>query len=449
MKLAIILLFLFFSNFNYAQTGRIEIKNDKYGIIDTRTKKLIADYIYDDVEILQGLGYLVMQNEKMGLLDKTGKKILNCVYEDIYQILGNTNYVITENSMGKLAVYSIKEQKNVLSGFVADLYNPVYGPYNELTGNITKTIVIIDKNGKKSLLELPLKYLLPLEYDKIVPCISKPGRLLLKKSNKFRIYNVVEKRFISPEFELQPGDENFLINNNTCMLNGKDYFPVKIAGKWGMMNISAKFKLPPKYSDLRMSHLADRNKAFTALNYQNNWYIYNNGKMKVFAVDYFLGFWYNYAVIIKNEKVLFYNTLGNKFLEIKLKNPNDYSVKAFVKNGKYGLVNNKSRLLLDFLYQDIQVFDNLVFAKKNNKYALHSVTGQALTTYKYDELRPGWAKDKVLIFKQYGKYGLMDYSGNEILKPKFTYISAFKNGVAEVKIYKTAYTIDTKGNIIE
>ncbi len=433
----------------YAQSGRIEIKNDKYGIIDTRTKKLIADYIYEDVEILPGLGYLVMQNDKMGLLDKTAKKMLPCVYEDIFQIQGNINYVITENSQGMHAVFSIKEHKNVLSGFVADLYNPVYGPYDELTGNITKTIVIIDKKGKKSLLELPLKYLLPVEYDKIVPCISKPGRVLLKKLNKFRIYNVVEKRFISPEFGLQSGDENFLINNNACMLNGSDYFPVNIAGKWGIMNVSAKFRLPPKYSDLRMSQMADRNKAFTALRYQNNWYIYNAGKMKAFPVDYFLGFWYNYAVIIKNEKVLFYNTQGNKFLEIKLKSPSDYSVKAFIKNGKYGLVNNKSRLLLDFLYQDIQVFDNLVFAKKNNKYALLDASGKALTAFKYDELKPGWTKDKVLIFKQYGKFGLINYSGTEILKPKFTYISAFKNGIAEVKIYKTAYTIDTKGNKIE
>ncbi len=432
-----------------AQSGRIEIKNDKYGIIDTRSKRLIADYIYEDVEILQGLGYLVMQNDKMGLLDKSGKKILACIYEDIFQIPGNANYVITENAQGMHSVFSIKEHKNILTGFVADLYNPVFGPYDELTGNITKTIVIIDEKGKKSLLELPLKYLLPVEYDKIVPCISKPGRVLLKKMNKFRIYDVVEKSFIGTEFGLQPGDETYLINNNTCMLNGNDYFPVKIAGKWGIMNISAKFRLPPKYSDLRMSLIADRNKAFTALRYQNNWYIYNKGKMKAFAVDDFLGFWYNYAVIIKNEKVLFYNTLGNRFLEIKLKNPKDYSVKAFVKNGKYGLVNNKSRLLLDFLYQDIQVFDNLVFAKKNNKYALLDASGKALTAFKYDELKPGWTKDKVLIFKLYGKFGLINYSGTEILKPKFTYISAFKNGVAEVKVFKTSYTIDTKGNKIE
>ncbi len=449
MKVSISLFILFFSYFSYAQTGRIEIKNDKYGIVDIRSKKLIADYIYEDVEILQGLGYLVMQNDKMGLLDKNGKKVLNCIYEDIFQILGNSNYVITENSQGNQAVYSIKERKIVLSGFVADLYNPVYGPYDELTGNITKTVVIINKKGKKALLELPLKYLVPVEYDKIVPCIFKPGQALLKKSNKFKIYNVIEKRFISPEFELQTGDEHYLIKNNTCMLNGSDYFPVKVSDKWGLMNILGKFKLSPKYSDLRMSQLADRSKAFTALRYQNNWYIYKSGKMKAFPVDDFLGFWYNYAVIIKNEKVLFYTTRGEKFLEIKMKRPEDYRVKAFVKAGKYGLINNKSRLLLDFLYQDIQVFDNMVFAKKNNKYALLNASGKALTSYKYDEIKPGWAKDKVLIYKQYGKYGLIDYTGTEILKPKFTYISAFKNGIAEVKIYKTSYTINSKGDKLE
>jgi hypothetical protein len=449
MKTLISLLLILVTLSAHSQSGRIEIKNNKYGIVDIRTKKLIADYIYEDVEVLQGLGYLVMQNDKMGLLDKNGKKILNCIYEDIFQILGNNNYVITENSKGNKAVYGIKERKIVLSGFTADLYNPVYGPYDERTGSITKTIVTINKAGKYGILELPFKYLLPAEYDKIAACIAKPGRVLLKKSNKFRIYNVIEKQFISPEFELQRGDEHYLIKNNACMLNSSDYFPAKVSGKWGLMNISGKFKLSPKYSDLRMSQLADRSKAFTALCYQNNWYIYNAGKMKAFPIDDFLGFWYNYAVIMKNEKVLFYNTRGEKFLEIKMKSPKDYTVKAFIKADKYGLVNNKSRLVLDFLYQDIQVFDNMVFAKKNNKYALLNASGKALTTYKYDEIKPGWAKDKVLIFKQYGKYGLINYSGTEIQKAKYTYISAFKNGVAEVKVYKTSYTINSKGDKLE
>lgn len=449
MKGVFIFMFLLSILFAQAQNGRVEIKNDKYGIVDVRTKSLIADYIYEDVEILPGLGYLVMQNDKMGLLDKSGKKILNCLYQDIFQIQANPNYVVTENSKGIHNVFSIKQRKNVLSDFLGDLYNPVYGPYDENTGAVTKTVVIITKNKKKALLELPYTFLVPAQYDDIVPCISKPGRVLLKKLNKYRIYDVLSKQFICPEFGLQASDENYLISKHTCMLNGNDYFPVNIAGKWGIMNIFGKFKLSPKYNDLRMSLIADRNKAFTALNYQNNWYIYKSGKMRALPVDDFLGFWYNYAVIIKNEKVLFYNTEGAKLLEISLKNPNDYSIRAFVRNGKYGLVNNKSRLLLDFLYQDIQVFDHLVFAKKNNKYALLDASGKALTAYKYDELRPGWAKDKVLIFKQYGKFGLINYSGKEILKPKFTYISGFKNGRAEVKIYKTAYIIDSKGNKIE
>ena len=432
-----------------AQTGRVEIKNEKYGIVDTRTKKLIADYIYEDVEILHGLGYLVMQNDKIGLLDKSGTKILNCVYEDIYQILDNPNYVVTENQNGKHAVFGIKEHKNILSGFVADLYNPVYGPYDELNGKPIKTVVIIEKNHKKTLLELPAKYLFPLEYDEIVPCIAKPGQVLLKKQNVYRIYRIKENHFITPSFTLQAGDERYLINNKSCMLNGNDFFPVKINGKWALMNIYGKYKLSPKYDEIRMSQYPIRSKAFTALRLQNRWYIYNAGKMKPFDVDDFLGFWYNYGVIIKNEKVLFYNTSGNRFLEIKLKNPADAQEKVFARAGKYGLVNYKSRIIIDFLYQDMTVAGPVVIVKKNNKYGLMDIAGNQIIALKYDDIRIGSVKDKVLIFKQYGKYGLMDFNGKIRVNPKYTYISSFKDGKAEVKVYKTAYQIDTYGKRIE
>ena len=453
MKLSLLILpliLLFPLNLIFAQSGQVTIKNDKYGIVDLRNKTPLTDFIYEDIEILRGLGYLVMQNDKIGLLDKNAKKVLDCTYQDIFQILDNPNYVVTENDKGLHSVYGIKERKNVLSGFVADLYNPVSGPYDERSGMVIKTVVIISKNGKKTLLELPKKYLLPLQYDEIVPCISKPGLVLMKKQNKYYVYNVKSRIFSTPGFELHPEDEKNLIQKNTCRLSVSDYFPAKVSGKWGLMNILGKFSLSAKYADIRTSpYVSDRKKAVTVLKLGTKWYVYYAGQIKPVDIQYFLGFWYNYAVAFINEKVLFYNAHGTKLLEIRLKNQTDDKVKAFKKEGKYGLVNYKSRLLLDFEYQDIKVEKNQVFAKKNNKYALFDAGGKAITTFKYDELRLGSAKDQIIIFKQYGKYGLMDFTGNEFVKPKFTYISSFKNGRAEVKVYKTAYRIDTKGNKVE
>lgn len=436
-------------NNTFAQTGSIEIKDGKYGIVENTTKKLIADYIYDDIEALSGTGYLVMQNDKIGLLDKGGKKIFPCIYEEIHPVLDNPNFVIVEDAGSNLSVYSIKNKKFVFNKFTTDIDNPLCGPYDEFTGVVTKTIIRVTKNGKSGILELPSKIILQIVYDQIISCVSKRGIIILKKSNKYRFYNIKDKKLLSPEFELNGNDENLPMQNGVCYAEATDYFPAKVKGKWGIMNMYGKFKIPPKFDELRISPYTNGKNAFTVVLMQNQWFTHNYGKMKPFNIDNFLGFWYNYAVIIKNEKVLFYNTKGLKFLEIKLKNITDTKIKAFQKNRKYGVVSYKSRLIADFEFQHIEISKNLIFAEKNNKYALLNSEGKALTSHKYDEILMGWAKDHVLIMKQYGKYGLMSFEGTEIVKPKYSYISNFSNGKATVKLYKSEFEIDTKGNKID
>ena len=120
----------------FAQTGSIEINNEKYGIVENKTKKLIADYIYDDIETLSGVGYLVMQHDKIGLLNKDGEKIFACIYEEIHPLFDNSNFVIVEDADANLSVYNIKDKKFVFNKFTADMKHPLCGPYDEFTGAI-------------------------------------------------------------------------------------------------------------------------------------------------------------------------------------------------------------------------------------------------------------------------------------------------------------------------
>ncbi len=451
MKQIIVVFLLCFISFShlFSQTGRIEIENEKYGIVENKTKKLIADYIYDDIETFHGTGYLVMQNDKIGLLNKAGHKIFDCIYEEIHTLPDNSNFVVLEDASANLSVYSVADKKFVFSKFSADMSNPICGPYNEFTGAITKTIIIIQKNGKSGVLELPNRMILPAEYQQIISCEYKRGVIILKKEGKFRFYNLKEKKLLSPEFEINGNDENLQIKKNgTSSIDASDYFPAKIKGKWGIMNLNGKFKIQPKFDKLRSSPHVSKN-AFTVVYTQDNWFTYNYGKMKPFNIDHFIGFWYNYAVIIKNEKVLFYNTKGVKSLEIKLKNQNDNKNKVFNKNGKYGVVSHKSKLVVDFEFQYAHVIKNVICVRKNNKFALFNDQGKNLTAFVYEDILVGSIIDRILIIKQYGKYGLMDFEGKELIKPKYTFISSFYEGKATAKLYKTELEIDTKGNQID
>lgn len=436
----------FVLNFILAQSGTIEIENDKYGIIDRKTKKQISEFIYDDIEILMGTGYLVMLNDKIGLLDKSGKEVFSCIYEDIHQVLDNPNFVVIEDVSSTLSVHSLKDNKLVFSKFTADMRHPLCGPYDEFTGSITKTIIAITKNGKSGILELPAKIILPIEYDKIIACESKRGVVILKKRGKYRFYNLKDKTLLSPEFELN-GNEGYLpVRDNFCHAEASDYFPVDINGKWGIMNMLGKFSIQPRFDKLKISPYTEIKKAFIVVYRQNQWYTYNYGKLKLFDIHHFLGFWNNYAVTIKNEKVLFFDKKGSMFLEIKLKNPHESKIKTFQKNNKYGVISHKSKLIVDFEYQFIEIIKNRMAAQKNNKFALLNPEGKALSTFKYDEITLISSKPPLLRIKQYGKYGLMNFDGSEIVKPKYIYISGFSNGKATAKLYKTEFEIDTKGN---
>jgi hypothetical protein len=433
---------------SFAQLVRIEIKNEKYGLIDFKTKKPLTEFIYDDIEFVSNTGFLVMQNNKIGLLDKKAKKVFSCIYNEIYPVLDKPNYVVVENLKGILSAYSIKDKKFVFTNFTADMDNPVCGPYNEYTGAITKMIVVIQKNNKSGILELPSKILLPIDYKDIIICESKPGVLILNKADKYRFYNIKDQKLLTPEFELNGNYKELMDENGSCTVDGTDYFPAKVNGKWGLMNMYGKFKIPAKFEKLRSSSYTKAKNAFTVVYTQNKWFSYNYGKIKAFDIDYFLGFWYNYAVIIKNEKVLFYNTKGTRFNVIKLLKPTDTKLKSFQINGKSGVVSYKSQLILDFEFQDIEINGNLIFAKRNNKYALLNNEGKPLTAYKYDNISMGGRKERILITKQNGKYGLLSFEGSEIIKAKYTFISKFSNGKASAKFYKSAFEIDIKGNKI-
>ena len=65
---------------------------------------------------------------------------------------------------------------------------------------------------------------------------------------------------------------------------------------------------------------------------------------------------------------------------------------------------NNSKLITDFEFQHIEISKNLIFAKKNNKYALLNSKGKALSAFKYDEILTA-SKDEGLDFLD--KFGVI------------------------------------------
>ncbi len=91
-----------------------------------------------------------------------------------------------------------------------------------------------------------------------------------------------------------------------------------------------------------------------------------------------------------------------------------------------------------FAKSDIyRIGDTFLKIEKDDMYALVDLkTGTKITEYKYDNI--GKYSDGVIPVCAYGKWGLIDASGKELIKCQFDYLSEFSNGVG--------FALDFDGN---
>jgi len=76
--------------------------------------------------------------------------------------------------------------------------------------------------------------------------------------------------------------------------------------------------------------------------------------------------------------------------------------------------------------------DNTIVCVNGEKlYSAINMKGETIIDYQYDYL--GRQSEGLLVFKEYGFSGYMDYKGNRIIEPQFDYAGPYKNGVAYVK----------------
>jgi hypothetical protein len=150
-----------------------------------------------------------------------------------------------------------------------------------------------------------------------------------------------------------------------------------------------------------------------------------------------------------------------KYEKIDINQFNDPRITAKL-NGKWGFVNEKGKEITDFEYDDVETFSNSrARVKKDGKYGFIDNKGaiviplayddcEACFSYKYhnDEKRilPVW-------IKRGEKYGFMDISGNEIIKPEYELVHPFDfiaddKILAAVVLNGVAGFIDQTGNTV-
>lgn len=110
--------------------------------------------------------------------------------------------------------------------------------------------------------------------------------------------------------------------------------------------------------------------------------------------------------------------------------------------GKWGYVDNSGQKVIDYKYDEARNFENgKAFVKKGDNYGIIGPDSKEIIPIKYNiierhndniyRVAAGGKMQDGVLFNE--KYGFVDASGKEILKPEYDEVGIFNNGLAYVK----------------
>ncbi len=357
-----ILFLLLFINIALAQDEIVKVfKNGKCAVMDT-SLNLLVPYQFDDINIVNKKYFIVKLNGYYGLFDKTNKQILPIQYQSI--LSESTKSVI------------VKQQN-------------LFG--------------ICDFDGKE---------LIGCKYDSIVMLDSNFA--ILKKQDQWQYFNLQVKG-ISGNYDKisKLGEFYFLLQK------GKDK--------------SVYFAPSNSHSSYYTQIDKIRNNLFFCLSSNNQRIVlYNKQQFQIFQTDSFyfkelnsfvFAFRNNYQLHIIDE-----NSINQVDIDADEIYP-PFSLKSnvmasfiagnyyfFERNGKKGLLDDRFKIIIEAIYDEIELTNSDLLLSKNGKKGLASINGEIVVPVSYDHFSKS---GNYWIVESNNKFGLVDEKGREFIKPQY------------------------------
>lgn len=331
----------------------------------------------------------VQKDGKYGLINLEGKEILACSYDDIKAIPGTKNAVIT-----------IKEGKQGVADNIGNII--IENSYNEIKSLTNKyEDGFIVKNDKYGVISVNSTIVLEEKYDEIRNVYGN-NNYVVKENGKLKIVNKEAKEYLEDSFEdiKQINSNNVIVKKDNkygvYTLSGDkkidtiyddltfaytDTYIAKKDNKYGIITIDNEEKLPFNYVHIEYITKADfimaqKENSETDL-YTREINLKATGIVSQINTDK------NYIKLRVGEDYKYYNF---KLEEKRSSEVLTGTLFLSKKDGKYGYVNNKGIVVVDYIYDD---------ATEQNKYGYAAI-------------------------KKDGKWGAIDQVGKVIVEPKYT-----------------------------
>lgn len=306
--------------------------NDSFGLINW-DNQVIIDFSYDSLFYCpQGLR--AIKNDKLGIINFQGEIIIPFEYE---------------TQTPELDISEIeKRQRNFFP----------------------KNYILMQKDGKKCLLDENNNILIPAEYEDIRGLHFEKKIFQVKKNGLWGVLNLEQQWLIPPAYDLfYFGDFHRLVDNT----NYYDSFY-------------------NRYSIVNYSELIFRDQ----LGFHDHWF--SNGKPK----------FYDVVFASRNGLTTAFDLTGRQLFPLNTYSENlrvvDYKTDTLIRlsgANKNGVVDIYGQVILDFEYEEVGFYKwDIFLVKKNNKFGLVHRDGTILLPFEFDKI----IGQKVL---KDGKWGIL------------------------------------------
>lgn len=386
--------FICMVNTNYeTETFETKVLNEKNEQIFTNYSKVEAIYnndssnnVWYEENVLK-----VQKDGKYGLINLDGKEILATEYDSISAINGVKNVLVT-----------VKDNKQ---GLVNNIGNTIikneYIEIKALTDKPENGFIVKDENGKYGIINYDSTLALDAKYEKIENVYGN-NMYVVKEANTLKIVNKDGEEFLVGAFE---SVKSINLENVVLKKNGKygvttiqgetkiepiydditfaftDTYIAKKDGKYGMIDINNAEKISFSYTNIIYSADTDfirAQKEDTTTDLLNR-----NFEIKASGIVSEINTNKNYIRVRIGKDYKYYNFKLEEKENTQILATNTIFLSK--KDEKYGYVNNKGIVVVDYIYDD---------ATEQNKYGYVAV-------------------------KKDGKWGALDQNGNVVVEPKY------------------------------
>ena len=362
-------------------TENVNYDNSTYTskVINEKNQKIYEGY--DKVEVIynhdedNNLWYennilKVQKDGKYGLINLEGKELLAPSQDFIEPIVGTKAVFVT----------TIEGKKGLVDNLGKVIIENKYEQITSLTEQYENGFIVKNEQGKYGVINYDKTVALEEKYDEIKNIYGNE-MYVVKEANTLKIVNTKGETFLENKFE------------EVKEINLKD-ITVKVNGKYGVVTINGEERIPARYDDISYAFsdyyiakkdnkygiMSNNNQEELGFNYNYITYLSNIGilqaenesvesqlldknfNVKVTGIITEINQDKNYIRVRENNEYKYYNFKLEQKENTEILATNTIFLSK--KDGKYGYVNEKGIVIVDYIYED---------ATEQNKYGYVAV----------------------------------------------------------------------------